>query len=152
MGKEHYLETVVVRWLFRNSRRACKGMHTGGWCAHGHGWHCDGAHGGNPLQEGELFASSLRVLGCSLASVQRFEGLGAPCRIIASCSSATVNSRCKFGARTVNLLPISYQSITMLWEWCFHNSTLTEAMLAKDGFGCLFECQIFGYFSSIMDK
>ena len=22
----------------------------------------------------------------------------------------------------------------------------------KDGFGCLFECQIFGYFSSIMDK
>ena len=23
---------------------------------------------------------------------------------------------------------------------------------AKDGFGCLFECQIFGDFSSIMDK
>ena len=22
----------------------------------------------------------------------------------------------------------------------------------KDGFGCLFECQIFGHFSSIMDK
>ena len=24
--------------------------------------------------------------------------------------------------------------------------------LVKDGFGCLFECQIFGHFSSIMDK
>jgi hypothetical protein len=60
-----------------------------------------------------LFASSLRVLGCSLASVQRFEGLGAPCRIIASCSSATVNSRCKFGAWTVILLPISHYVLRM---------------------------------------
>ena len=56
------------------------------------------------------------------------------------------------------MLPVSFlflvqEELEYSWPFAPAETVVKEVVVGtKDGFGCLFECQIFGHFSSIMDK